>query len=79
MRVAHKDITLSDGTFIPKGTLLSVPVYSMHHDDSLYEDAARFDAFRFSRMREQEGEGAKHQYVNTSIDYVSFGHGKHAW
>ncbi|EIW64803.1 cytochrome P450 [Trametes versicolor FP-101664 SS1] len=78
MRVAHKDITLSDGTYIPKGTLLSVPVYSMHHDESLYEDAARFDAFRFSRMREQEGEAAKHQYVNTSIDYVSFGHGKHA-
>ncbi|EIW64154.1 cytochrome P450 [Trametes versicolor FP-101664 SS1] len=78
MRVAHKDITLSDGTFIPKGTLLSVPVYSMHHDDSLYEDAASFDAFRFSRMREHAGEAAKHQYVNTSVDYASFGHGKHA-
>ena len=38
-----------------------------------------FDGFRFARMREAEGEGTKHQYVNTSTEYVSFGHGKHAW
>ncbi|KAH9849220.1 cytochrome P450 [Lenzites betulinus] len=78
MRGARKDVTLSDGTFIPTGTILAVPVYSMHHDDALYADAEAFDPFRFARMREREGEGAKHQYVNTSIDYVSFGHGKHA-
>lgn len=51
----------------------------MHHDDALYEDATKFDAFRFSRMRERDGEAAKHQFVNTSIDYITFGHGKHAW
>ncbi|KAI0827308.1 cytochrome P450 [Trametes gibbosa] len=78
MRGARKDVTLDDGTFIPKGTLLAVPVYSMHHDDALYADADAFDPFRFARMRERDGEGAKHQYVNTSIDYISFGHGKHA-
>ena len=30
-------------------------------------------------MRENAGEGTKHQYVNTAPDYISFGHGKHAW
>ncbi|KAI0640078.1 cytochrome P450 [Trametes polyzona] len=78
MRKSLKDVTLSDGTFIPKGTLVAVPVHSMSRDDALYADANTFDAFRFSRMREREGEATKHQYVNTSTEYVSFGHGKHA-
>ncbi len=79
MRMVDKDITLSDGTFLPKRTLVAVPAYSTHRDDAVYADAAVFDPFRFSRMREREGEGTKHQFVNTSVEYISFGHGKHAW
>ena len=30
-------------------------------------------------VRERAGEGAKHQFVNTSAAYIPFGHGKHAW
>lgn len=31
-------------------------------------------------MREKgEGEEVKHQYVNTSLEFVPFGHGRHAW
>ena len=32
-----------------------------------------------ARMREIEGEGTKHQFVNTSNNYVPFGVGRHAW
>ena len=78
-RKALKDITLVDGTFIPKGTMVCAASYPMHHDDAHYADAEEFDPFRFSRMREKEGEGVKHQFVNTSLDYISFGHGRHAW
>nr|BEI74071.1 cytochrome P450 monooxygenase [Trametes versicolor] len=77
-RMADKDITLSDGTFLPKGTLVAVPAYSTHRDDAVYADALVFDPFRFSRMRAREGESTKHQFVNTSVEYVPFGHGKHA-
>ena len=74
-----KDVTLSDGTFIPKGTLLAAAADPTHHDESIYANADVYDPFRFANMRESDGEGLKHQFVNTSVDYVSFGHGKHAW
>ncbi|RPD64699.1 cytochrome P450 [Lentinus tigrinus ALCF2SS1-7] len=72
------DITLNDGTFIPKDTLIVAASYPTHYDDAIYENAETFDPFRFSRMREGDGEGTKHQFVNTSIEYIPFGHGKHA-
>ena len=78
-RKVFKDITLPDGTFIPAGTLIGAASYSTHVDDALYTGADTFDPFRFARMREGEGESMKHQYVNTSPDYISFGHGRHAW
>ncbi|KAM5535892.1 hypothetical protein V8D89_010510 [Ganoderma adspersum] len=77
-RKAMKDVTLIDGTFIPKGTLLAAAAHPTHHDESIYANAEVFEPFRFAKMREGDGEGLKHQFVNTSVDYVSFGHGKHA-
>ena len=78
-RKALKDVTLNDGTFIPRDTLVVAASYPTHYDSSIYENADMFDPFRFSRMREEDGEGTKHQFVNTSIEYIPFGHGKHAW
>lgn len=73
------DFTFSDGTFIPKGTMISAPSNCLHLDDNIYENAATFDPFRFARMREAAGEGTKHQFVSTSLDYLPFGHGRNAW
>lgn len=70
---------MHDGTFLPAGTLIVAATYPTHFDDENYASAAEFDPFRFSRMREAEGEGTKHQFVNTSVEYILFGHGKHAW
>jgi cytochrome P450 len=44
--------TMSNGLHLPQGTLLGTPTYSIHHDDSIYENAMTYDAFRFSRPRE---------------------------
>ncbi|KAI0699941.1 cytochrome P450 [Cerioporus squamosus] len=78
-RKALRDTTLIDGTFIPKGTLIAAASYPTHYDEGIYENASAFDPFRFARMRAAEGEGTKHQLVHTSLEYMSFGHGKHAW
>jgi hypothetical protein len=48
-------------------------------DEKTYPNALEFDGFRFSRMREQDGESAKHHSSNTSHDFLYFGHGQHAW
>ncbi|KAL7273858.1 hypothetical protein RUND412_003256 [Rhizina undulata] len=65
-------------TVFPAGTFLCAPSSAIHHEASIYENPLEYDAFRFSKMREQEGQGAKHQMVSTTEEYLAFGHGKHA-
>nr|BED42928.1 cytochrome P450 monooxygenase [Trametes versicolor] len=78
-RKVMKDITLCDGTVLPRGTDVVAAAYDIHHNAAKYEDPYVFDPFRFSRMRaESEEERVKNQFVNTSVDYIPFGHGKHA-
>lgn len=78
-RQALKDFTFSDGTFIPKGALVSAAAMATHFDDEYYDNAHVFDPWRFSDIRSEDGEGTKHQMVSTSKEYVPFGHGRHAW
>ncbi|KAJ3009335.1 hypothetical protein NUW54_g2814 [Trametes sanguinea] len=48
-------------------------------DGTRYPAPDTFDPFRFARMREGGVEAAtKHQLVNTSVDFLTFSHGKHA-
>ncbi|KZT70598.1 cytochrome P450 [Daedalea quercina L-15889] len=78
-RFALQDVTLSDGTFIPARTVVSGAMSCTHLDEDNYANAAAFDGFRFSRMREEdERERNKHHYVSTSAKDIGFGHGKHA-
>ena len=44
--------TMNNGLHLPQGTRLGTSTYSIHHDDSIYENAMTYDAFRFSRPRE---------------------------
>ena len=48
---------------------------------TIYDNPDEFDGFRFAKLREaDEHDGVtKYQMVNTAPDYVTFGHGKHAW
>ncbi|KIL60569.1 hypothetical protein M378DRAFT_167933, partial [Amanita muscaria Koide BX008] len=43
-----------------------------------YVNPDKFDGFRFERLRAQEGEETKHQLLSLGVDYVLFGHGRHA-
>ncbi|KAI6039993.1 cytochrome P450 [Pisolithus marmoratus] len=77
-RKAMSDITLADGTFIPQGTILSFPLYAMHHDDAVYENPHVFEPFRFADMRRKEFAGSKHHMVTVTPDMLAFGFGTHA-
>ncbi|OJT14393.1 Ent-kaurene oxidase [Trametes pubescens] len=78
-RKMMKDITLRDGTVLPRGTTIVATTYDIHHNGAKYENPDVFDPFRFSRVRaDSEEERVKNQFVNTSVDYMPFGHGKHA-
>ncbi|OJD30023.1 cytochrome p450 [Diplodia corticola] len=73
-RRSLKDITLPDGTKIPRGTNVSVDSSRMW-DPAVYgEDAARFDGFRFLRLRQQGAPATS--MVSSSPEQFTFGVGK---
>ncbi|KAF7360042.1 hypothetical protein MVEN_00732000 [Mycena venus] len=77
--IAKEGFTFSDGTFIPYGAILGVSGRVVHYDPANYENADTFDGFRFSRVRESEGDGCvQRPMVATGVDHLSFGHGPHA-
>lgn len=78
-RYALREYTFQDGTVIPKGAFVTASLHSVHMDENNFENATMFKPWRFSEMREVEGESTKHQFTNATYDYLSFGFGKHAW
>ncbi|KAG7094516.1 hypothetical protein E1B28_005347 [Marasmius oreades] len=77
-RKVLKDFTLFDGTVIPAGVTLGVPVLAVQHDESVFPNAKVFNGFRFAEMREREDESTKHQMVTSTPDFFLFGNGHHA-
>ncbi|KZT73287.1 cytochrome P450 [Daedalea quercina L-15889] len=81
-RVAMKDYTFSDGTFVPEGTFVAMASKATHTDETIYSRANDFDPFRFADMREKnidsEDMASKYGMVSLGTNHVPFGHGKHA-
>ncbi|KAJ7689419.1 cytochrome P450 [Mycena rosella] len=78
LRKVLKDFTFSDGTTAPAGVLVAVGVLAEHHDEANYVNGGTFDPFRFARMRDDCGEGTKHQMSTPSHDFLVFGIGRTA-
>ncbi|THC99150.1 hypothetical protein EYZ11_001401 [Aspergillus tanneri] len=76
-RIATEDITLSNGTHIPKGATLTVSAHTMQ-DEAVYPNANTYDGFRFYNMRQIPGNEHRFQLVSTSPEHLGFGHGLHA-
>ena len=79
VKKAMKDVLLSDGTFVPEGTILLTAHSPVHRDERYYPDPDVFDAFRFSRERERDGDAVKHQFTTSSATYLPWGYGPHSW
>ncbi|KAF5368299.1 hypothetical protein D9757_010524 [Collybiopsis confluens] len=93
-RKVLKDFTFLNGLTVPAGATVAVPVWAIHHDNAstssfhfilsfmtrneYFPNAETFDGFRFSKMREEEGESIKHQMVTPTREYLLFGVGRHA-
>lgn len=77
VRKALKDLTFSDGTRIPAGTIVTAAGRAIHMDEANYDDAHTFKPTRF--YDKQDSDGPRNQFVSTSTEYVAFGHGRHAW
>ncbi|KAI6043533.1 cytochrome P450 [Pisolithus marmoratus] len=78
-RKALRDMRLSDGTMIPKGTVVSFPMYAIHHDQDIYEDPDVFDPLRFVRLEDtRQDPDSRFQLVSVSRESLTFGLGKMA-
>ncbi|KAH9906752.1 cytochrome P450 [Xylariomycetidae sp. FL2044] len=74
-RVAMDTVTLSDGLVIPRGTKISLPGGPMRYDRQFYEQADRFDGFRF--YRPDEGETTiQRDFVGIEPGNLSWGNGR---
>lgn len=67
---------------IPAGTTVSCCMRSTHFDADYYDDPDTFNPFRFSdpppNGTKTSSQGQK-QVILTGPDFLSFGHGRHAW
>lgn len=88
---AKEGITSPEGVHFEQGTLISAPWTPIASDEDIFERAEEFDAFRYSRKRE-ELEAQKtattaadalklrqNSMVTTSDRHLPFSHGRHAW
>ncbi|KAK1983700.1 cytochrome P450 [Colletotrichum cereale] len=75
-RLAKKDIKLSNGFVIRKGQ--KIMATNMHMwDAEYYENATKYDGYRFLKMRDSKEEKNSH-LVSASTSQPGFGHGQHA-
>ena len=51
---------------IPKGMLIQIPIYAIHHDPKIWPEPEKFNPYRFTSE-----EKAKH----TAYDWIPFGSG----
>lgn len=89
--VRSEGLKLPDGTHIPQGGWIGVPVLGVHRDSRYYSNPQNYDPFRFAKMKQdlgnsQEDESTeKRRKINDldagqpSATYLGFGYGRHAW
>ncbi|EMR72863.1 putative cytochrome p450 protein [Eutypa lata UCREL1] len=78
-RFAMEDITLKDGTHIPKGTWVGFPSTNIMADPAFYPNPEVFDGLRnYKKRQESPGVGNKYLAAQPSTSDLSFGYGNRA-
>ncbi|MCJ1375679.1 hypothetical protein MMC20_006916, partial [Loxospora ochrophaea] len=86
---ATNGLELNDGTKVPKGVRVGVPLQAIHHDPSFYHEPSRFNAFRFSEackplqttsqpLRDAAQSGKRERCVDINERFLTYGFGRHA-
>ncbi|KAJ1328953.1 ent-kaurene oxidase [Microdochium nivale] len=84
-RAVLHDITLSDGTVLPRGSRLVVPQQGVNMDPELYPEPEKYNPYRFRDIR--SGAAAdklgysnteQYQFISVNKEHTGFGFGRHA-
>ncbi|KDR74053.1 hypothetical protein GALMADRAFT_250782 [Galerina marginata CBS 339.88] len=76
-RKVLKPFTFWDGTVMPPGVILAVAAHSTHLDDDIYQDAKKFDGFRFANRKSDLDDTNLQNMVTPSLEFLPFGVGRH--
>jgi cytochrome P450 len=70
-RKVIRSFNLSDGTTLPKGSVLMVA--GKFRDPNIFKNPDTFDAARFLKLRATNAKSDTYQYVSTSAEMFGFG------
>ena len=87
--VPSAGLQLPDGTHMPKGGWVGVPVLGLHRDERYYPNPDIYEPFRFVKEPRSSDEKETQQKASAYEDdleaakptttYLGFGYGRHAW
>ncbi|ORY11853.1 cytochrome P450 [Clohesyomyces aquaticus] len=81
-RLFKQDFTFATGLYIPKGTYVCMPTYTIENDPSHTTNPSVFDGLRSYRIRQSVPEGSKEaddqQFSSFGKTVLNFGYGKAA-
>ena len=77
-RVMQENHVLSDGTALPKGSHICMPVNAIQNDPEITPEPEVFDGLRYYKYRQRQGEGHLHQFATTEKNLLNLGHRKYA-
>ncbi|KAI9465132.1 cytochrome P450 [Lactarius psammicola] len=79
VRLTLRPFTFSNGVTVPAGALIALPSAAVHLDGEIFRNPEEFDGYRFSQLRERDGDAAVgHQATSTTPENLNFGYGRHA-
>ncbi len=76
-RLVLEKVKLSDGTVIPKNSILAVSARGMWNKE-VHEKPEEWDGYRFYNMRSEPSKEHVAQLVSTSPEHMAFGYGQQA-
>ena len=79
--VSPHGLTLPNGTHVPQGTWLGVPVQAVHMDGDLYDEPYEYRPFRFAKMRSENNVAGHDKADATDISdtFLAWSYGRYAW
>lgn len=93
--VREGGLKLPDGTHIPRGGWIGIPVLGLHMDSRFYPNPQEYDPFRFAKLKQDHENPQRRKEASTenptnitnnnldaaqpSQTYLGFGYGRHAW
>lgn len=78
-------LQLPDGTIMPKGGWVGIPVLGIHRDERFYTNPDVYQPFRYVKERSPDEKQKATAYENEleaakpTPTYLGYGYGRHAW